>query len=147
MRRLKWCFVLVGGLIILDQILKNWASYVLAGRPNFFVLGHFFSLEFYRNHGIAFGIPLPPVAFYSIVALVCILLYYWGKKFWQKKDFSSLCALVFLGGGAFSNILDRIRFGYVIDYLNLAFWPVFNLADMMIIGGVVIILIKAMRRM
>ncbi|MFA4880338.1 MAG: signal peptidase II [Candidatus Doudnabacteria bacterium] len=155
MRKLKWCFALAGGLFILDQILKNWAGYVLAGGPNFFILGHFFSLEFYRNYGIAFGIPLPALSsdgagpavfFYSIAALLCVFLYYWGRKFLQRKDFSSLCGLVLLGAGAFSNALDRLRFGYVIDYLNLAFWPVFNVADIMIVAGVVILLVKAMRK-
>ena len=43
--------------------------------------------------------------------------------------------------GAFSNLLDRLLFGYVIDYLNLHFWPVFNLADVMVVVGVALYIV------
>lgn len=134
------------GLLILDQIFKYWAFIRLSGEADFFILGRFLSLEFYQNPGIAFGIPLPPWFFYLVVVVILILLGYFFRQYYQKKDLISLFALSLIMGGALSNLIDRMRFGYVIDYLNFAFWPVFNLADVMVVSGVIVLLIKLLRR-
>ena len=132
-------------LFILDQILKNWAYRELSGKANFFILGRIFSLEFYQNPGIAFGIPLPSWLFFLLTALILIVLGYFAKEYYREKDSLGLFALVLIIVGAISNIIDRLRFGYVIDYLNIAFWPVFNIADIMVIAGVAILLVKGIR--
>ncbi len=133
-------------LFIFDQIFKNWAYRRLSGKANFFILGRFFSLEFYQNPGIAFGIPLPAWLFFLLLCLILIVLGYFLREYYQKKDGIAFFALILILAGALSNIIDRFRFGYVIDYLNLAFWPVFNLADVMVVVGVIILLVKGMRK-
>lgn len=137
---------LIIGLVVLDQIFKNWAYHRLSGRANFFILKPFLSLEFYQNFGIAFGLPLPAWAFYGIVVFILVILGYFGWQYYQKRDCGGLFALALVAAGAASNLLDRLRFGYVVDYINIAFWPVFNIADVMVVGGVIILFIKAVHK-
>jgi len=139
MRKVWLVFVLGGGLFVVDQILKNWAYRNLRAKPNFFIFGDFFSLEFYQNRGIAFGISLLPAVFYFLAFLIFSFLIAAGLRFWRQKKFFALCGIFLITLGAASNLIDRLRFGYVIDYFNLFFWPVFNLADLMIFAGAVIL--------
>ena len=67
-----------------------------------------------------------------LFALICQLLYLSIKKDYIKAWL--LLAIIF---GAISNLFDRIKYGYVIDYLDLKYFTVFNLADVMIVGGVI----------
>jgi len=129
--------IIIFGLIffIIDRILKYLFFYQII-KDSFF-------LAYAKNAGIAFGINLPKpflIIFYFIIALIIIALIIRLIKLWTggKHLAASLIWLVILG--AASNIIDRIKFGFVIDYINLYIWPVFNLADMMITGGVLIII-------
>lgn len=138
-----WLYSFLGLIILIfDQIFKNWAYTSLSGKPNFLVLGRFFSFEFYPNYGIAFGLPLPSPLFYLIILFIIGLLAYFYSLAWNKKDLIGIFAITLIFFGALSNLSDRLRLGYVVDYLNLAFWPVFNLADLLILAGVIILLIK-----
>ena len=120
---------------IIDRILKYLFSHQ-AIEDSFF-------LTYTKNTGIAFGINFPKdflIIFYFIIALIILALIIWLIKLLTGGKYlaASLIWLVILGAG--SNIIDRIKFGFVIDYINLHIWPVFNLADMMIAGGILIII-------
>ena len=130
-------------LLIVDQLFKNWAYHSLRGQTNFFVFGRFFALEFYANPGIAFGIALPPWLFYLAFGMIICVIAYLAWHYFTQKQATALLALSFVFTGALSNLIDRLRLGYVIDYLNLAFWPVFNLADVLIVAGVAVLLWQA----
>ena len=143
MRKVWSVFVLGGGLFVVDQILKNWAYHSLYGKPNFFIFGDFFSLEFYQNRGIAFGISLLPAVFYFLAFLIFSFLIAAGLRFWRQKKLFALCGISLVTLGAASNLIDRLRFGYAIDYFNLFFWPVFNLADLMILSGAAILIVQS----
>ncbi len=126
-------------VFLADQLFKNWAYHSLRGKANFLILGRFFSLEFYQNRGIAFGIPLPTWFFFISFGVIMLILVYFFYQYFQKKLAVPLLALSAILLGAISNAIDRLRFGYVIDYLNLNFWPVFNLADILVVGGVIVL--------
>lgn len=95
-----------------------------------------------QNKGIAFGINFPAalnIFFYIIIifilfALVCALIYYMRHKIIH----GALATWIILLGSA-SNLIDRINFGFVIDYIDLYFWPVFNIGDMMIVSGTIVL--------
>ena len=55
---------------------------------------------------------------------------------WQRQEWSKVVLLTFIIFGAISNMLDRLKYGFVIDYLDLKYFTVFNMADVMIVGGV-----------
>ena len=115
-------------LFVLDRILKFIALNFESAKSGFF------SLE--KNPGIAFSIPLPQVVLYILVIAILILLVSISVKYLRAKKFSLHFLTLLLIVGAASNLIDRVKFDYVIDYINLKFWPVFNLADVMIVLGV-----------
>ncbi len=101
-----------------------------------------FHLTRVNNTGAAFGLwkdfPLALAAF-SAVSVVAILLYlagFFGPRLPAGRQISHAVAWALVAGGALGNLYDRVRFGYVIDYLDLRVWPVFNFADACISIGV-----------
>jgi len=125
-------------LIIIDQFSK----YIVRHSGGFYIC----------NPGIAFGIKIPEILFWIIYAIIIISIFcYFLKKYRfkitsksqiQKPKYFILYALYFILilSGAFSNLIDRLRYGCVIDFIDLKFWPVFNLADAFItIGGIMIV--------
>jgi signal peptidase II len=105
----------------------------------------FFSLTYVTNTGAAFGLFPQLGNLYVVIALVIIagLL-----VFYRRFAFSHRLMQVCLGlqvGGALGNLVDRLRFGYVIDFLDFKVWPIFNVADSSIVVGVVILAILLLR--
>lgn len=96
---------------------------------------------YYENVNIAFSIPIPG-ALVSILAFLIFItiLVVWGEELLQKSDLTRLIfALVF--AGALGNILDRFLHGFVIDFIKLGSFPVFNMADSMItLAGILCLL-------
>jgi len=73
--------------------------------------------------------------FFLIISIIIILLY--ELLFSEiKNEWLKATLLTFIIFGAISNVLDRLRYGFVIDYLDLKYFTVFNIADIMIVGGV-----------
>jgi signal peptidase II len=111
------------------------------------ILGNFFSLEFVKNYYISFSIPLSgPILTAAIGLIILALLIYWLKILFspnlQSSIFNLQVPLAILITGAILNFIDRIRYGFVIDYFNLKYFTVFNLADIMIVIGVIILIIN-----
>jgi len=118
-------------LFVLDRILKFSALNFNSVNPEF---NGFFNFK--KNFGIAFSIPIPQVILYLLVIAILILLVSISVKYLKQKKYSLHFITILVIFGAVSNIIDRIKFGFVVDYIDLKFWPVFNLADVMIIAGV-----------
>jgi len=145
-------FVINVVIIALDQ----WAKYLV--RLNFrwgesvVVLESFFSLTYVRNKGAAFGILNSAPAMFRepffiilpIVALVVIAAFY--IRLPQKQTLMAV-ALSMISAGAIGNLIDRVRFGYVIDFLDFYLksyhWPAFNIADSCIVVGVGLLFIQS----
>ena len=149
----KWVFLITfSGLIIaIDQVTKIFIHTHYQLGESTPVLAGFFNLTYVRNPGAAFGFlsqahpSFREVFFLSMppVALIIILLILRGVK---DNDRWQILALTSVFGGAIGNYIDRIRFRYVIDFLDFHIkekytWPAFNVADMMIVSGVVLLLI------
>lgn len=144
-------FLLFVALIIIDQLSK-------------FIIRHFGGF-YICNTGIAFSIKMPWWLIYALEAVFIALLLFLNYKHQKsntkqisnckKTSFSFLrlefCNLsgiwnlyfvILIISGAVSNLLDRLIFGCVIDFIDLRFWPVFNLADIFICLGAIIIILK-----
>lgn len=125
--------------IVLDRFLKVLA---IANQDwQFNLIGEILRFEFKANYYIAFSLPLAGrilmvLLIIIILALIVSSLFYWFK---HQYDKSVLLFLIILG--ASSNLFDRLKYGYVIDYLDLKYFTVFNLADVMIVSGVVLLAI------
>jgi signal peptidase II len=107
-------------------------------------MGHLLSLTRSANTGGAFGIlSNQPVLLAAIGAVVVVVLFFIAPRLAA----SSRLALVGTGlvlGGALGNVLDRVRLGHVVDFVDLHFWPVFNVADAAITVGVGLMAIALM---
>ncbi|MBT3835362.1 signal peptidase II [Candidatus Peribacteria bacterium] len=92
-----------------------------------------------ENSGIAFGIDLPFSAQKLLIPIALILVLYFG---WQsRKDKIQSIGFGLIIGGAFANILDRFDDGFVTDFIDVGWWPSFNVADSCITVGVGLLLV------
>jgi signal peptidase II len=104
-----------------------------------------FSLSPVANTGVAFGLLAglsPAVAALAAVTLFAVLLYHRGRRPGSSAEGAGIALMA---GGAAANLLDRVRLGYVIDYLDLHVWPVFNAADTAIVVGAGVLLVTLVR--
>lgn len=93
------------------------------------------SLTHVRNPGIAFGLwPAIPPAVAAALALTLFAALFYNRGRWPRSRVDG-AGLALMAGGAVGNLLDRLRLGCVIDYIDLHVWPVFNLADAAIVAG------------
>ncbi len=99
-----------------------------------------------RNTGVAFGL-LAGQGLLVAVATVLILLALL-QSVWKRPQISTGSALSFglIVGGALGNLLDRLRWGYVVDFLDFRIWPVFNIADSCITIGTFLLIFKLLFR-
>jgi signal peptidase II len=149
----KWLILAgISGLIIaIDQLVKIYIHTHYQLGESSPVLPGFFNITYVRNFGAAFGflgdshpafreiffLTTPPIA---LVVILLILRGVHDSDLWQTLALSSVF------GGAVGNYIDRLRFRYVIDFLDFHFkeqytWPAFNVADMAIVGGVGLLLL------
>jgi signal peptidase II len=130
-------------VVILDQIAKNVVEHHIVLGEQVDVLGPLkFTLS--HNEGVAFGL-----ADGGGVLLVAITLIALGVVLWLfARDPARpwmWVATGLLAGGAFGNLIDRLRHGHVTDFIELPHWPPFNLADCGITCGVIILLVIYVR--
>jgi signal peptidase II len=122
-----------------DQLTKYIVTRKLSLDESVHVVGSFW-IHHVRNSGIAFGL------FSQATAVVIILTgaaLVWMLAFFARSGARHPVLPVALGlviGGSLSNLLDRVRLGYVTDFLDFRWWPAFNLADSFIVVGVVVLL-------
>lgn len=129
-------------LVIIDQIIKYFVSAYLQPVGSVSIIDNLFSLKYVENKGVAFGMFSDMrwvfVALTSV--LLAIIIFYMFKKRPTGKFFY-ICAALIIGGGI-GNLIDRIFYGYVIDYLSLSFFPpVCNFADYCITAGTIMLVI------
>ena len=99
-----------------------------------------FSIHHVTNSGIAFGLfaSATPIVILLTALAVAWMLYFFARSGSRHPVLPVALGLVI--GGSLSNLLDRVRLGYVTDFLDLRYWPAFNLADSFIVIGVGILL-------
>jgi len=109
------------------------------------VIGNIFSLYYVKNYGIAFSLPFYGLFLNIIIGLIILsLVVFFIKSFYLSNNQTqnmSKYPLTILVVGAILNLVDRLKFGFVIDYFNLKYFTVFNLADIMIVAGVLLLII------
>ena len=136
-------------ILLLDVVTKEWALANLLGRGSVRVTD-FFNLVLVWNTGISFGIFQSGgefgrwllVALALAISIILVFWLRWEQRFWPK------IAIWLILAGALGNVADRIRFGAVVDFLDVhAFgyhWPAFNVADSMIVLGAAILIVDSL---
>ncbi len=132
-----WLFFAVAVVLIaVDRISKLMAGSI---EQPIVVIKGILNLELVKNTGASFG--MFPGSSFAIallsIAIICFLLFFYRKlpEAWYLAVASGL-----LIGGTFGNLIDRLFFGYVVDFISFSFWPAFNFADSGIVSGTLIIL-------
>ncbi|KKM79496.1 hypothetical protein LCGC14_1349380 [marine sediment metagenome] len=107
-----------------------------------------FNLIFHRNYGVTFGF-FQNVPWWGLTLVAAVVVLFLAVSLIRATRISETVAYGMVIGGALGNIVDRIRFGGVTDfldfYLGSAHWPAFNLADVVVVCGVGVLLIVAGR--
>ena len=120
-------------LIILDQVTKYLAIIKLKGKEPFTIIPKVFQLQYLENSGAAFGILQNQRIFFVITAVITLTIIFIliFRIPTNKKYKPLLYILMFISAGAIGNLIDRIRFNYVVDffYFELIDFPIFNVAD------------------
>lgn len=125
--------------VVADQLTKMIVSSTLALGEEVHVVGPL-SIHHVQNSGIAFG--LFPTATEVVIFLTGVAVA-WMLVFFARSGSRHPILPVALGlllGGSISNLLDRVRLGHVTDFLDLRYWPAFNLADTFIVAGVAVLI-------
>lgn len=138
---MQWLGLAAIGLaaVAADQLTKHIVTGHLALDDGIHVIGPFW-IHHVRNSGIAFGLFASAT---SVVIVLTGIAVAWMLLFFARSGARHPVLPVALGlviGGSVSNLLDRVRLGYVTDFIDLRYWPAFNLADSFIVVGVVILL-------
>jgi len=130
-------FIVIG----IDRLSKYYIETHMSLGMSIPVIRDFFHITYIINPGAAFGILEYQTGFFIVVSVVMI-----AAAIWYIPRIPARYRLLRFGigmqaGGAIGNMIDRIRYGGVVDFLDFRIWPVFNVADMAIVGGVGCILV------
>jgi signal peptidase II len=147
--------VTTGLILLLDQITKLYVDSSMRLHESIPVIQGLFSITYVRNPGAAFGFladasPLFRSIFFvavTVLAIILVVHYIWKSR--AEEPFLTF-ALSLVLSGAVGNLIDRVRLGEVIDFLDVYIgsyhWPAFNVADSAISVGAVILFIELTRR-
>ena len=141
---------LAGFTVVLDQITKLLMTGLLELHQAMEIVPNFFNFTYVRNTGAAFGLlsKAPEsfrVPFFIIIPLVALTVIILIFKKTKETELLMITSLSLILGGAIGNFIDRVRFGYGVDFVDLHWfnkyhWPAFNIADMAIVIGVALLI-------
>ena len=137
----RFYFILISILIILsDQLTKNIININYKSLINYDLI--FFSIDYVKNYGAAFNIFSGSRIFLSTVSIIITLVLIYFILYKNNQSNLDLLSYSFILGGTIGNGIDRLTKGFVIDFINLNFlnFPVFNIADISINIGLIVII-------
>jgi signal peptidase II len=138
-------------IVVLDQVTKYWASSTLSLHQSVPVIP-FFNLTLMHNSGAAFSFLADAGGwqrwFFTALALVVgVVIVYWLNSLRGQPWLAAGLALI-LGGAVGNNLIDRVFYGYVVDFIDLYYqswhWPAFNIADSAITVGALMLIVDAL---
>jgi signal peptidase II len=142
-------------VIVVDQLTKFWIDSSMVLHDSIPVIDGLFNITYVRNPGAAFGFlagasPAFRYTFFIAVNIVAIALILSYIKKATREEYRLILALSLIMAGAVGNLIDRIRFGEVLDFLDFyigsAHWPAFNVADSSISVGAFFLILELWKR-
>ncbi len=154
-KRYSFTFAVVACVVLLDQVTKIFISSNMSLYESFPVIDGLFNITYIRNTGAAFGFlaDASPAfrSFFLIgvtIAVILLIMFYICKIKAEEKFFTFPLSLIL--GGAVGNLIDRLRSGDVIDFLDFYIrsyhWPAFNIADSAISIGAIILIFEVFKK-
>lgn len=129
-------------VVFIDRLTKHFFCGILSEGRSVQVAPGIFHLTLVFNTGSAFGLLKDWTPFFIAMSVLVIVAIFFYEQRYRYKDIFIVLALGLIAGGAFGNLIDRIRYGYVIDFLDFRIWPVFNFADAAITTGAALLALK-----
>ncbi len=147
----KLVFILAAVILVIDQATKIWIQNTIPLWESKTIIPGLFNLVHVLNKGAAFGFladlegSMQTYFFIGVTGLAVVLILHLLRTV-HRKDYYLFSALGLILGGALGNLIDRIRIGMVIDFLDFHLgshhWPAFNVADMAISTGAILLLVS-----
>ena len=139
LRGVRLALLVCAGVVALDQVAKAIVR-AEVGRGDEVSVLPFLEIANTRNRGVAFGLAdgAPPLLIGATVAVVVVIFAFLIS---QLRGRAIWLAGALLVGGALGNLADRVRDGAVTDFIDLPLWPTFNLADLAIVAGVLMLIL------
>ena len=141
-------------VVIIDQLTKLRVRNTFVLFESREIIPGFFSLTYLHNSGAAFGLLAGNHGawrqiFFVVIAFLALIFIVAAFRHYRRKPLIFIVALALIGGGAAGNLIDRLRFGFVVDFLDFYLkghhWPAFNVADSAICVGVGLFLLAEIR--
>ena len=162
MRSLKILYITVI-VLFLDQVTKIFINKSMQLYQSFRVLGDFFRITYVENSGMAFGLKVGHGGFFTVFAVIASLAIMFYLLKMKGEKFIARFSMALILGGAIGNLWDRLTRGSVVDFLDFEFfdinipafqflffdfpgytlnrWPVFNVADIAITAGMLLLFV------
>ncbi len=122
-----------------DYLSKNWIRQNFALGESRDILGSFLRFTHWSNSGASFGILQGAAPYLAIISVGCVILAILVYPKLKKGGTVGVISLGLIAGGALGNLLDRVQFGSVTDFISLKYFsPVFNVADFAIVSGAIL---------
>lgn len=137
--------IIVGFILLVDQLSKFYIIKVFEPYASQPLIDGVLHITYVQNTGAAFGILADRTKVFIAVAIVIIVVVMRYFRYVPKDNYLLRLGLTFGLSGAIGNLIDRIRLGYVIDFIDFRVWPVFNVADSAIFLGVIALLLGIAR--
>jgi signal peptidase II len=143
-----WPLTIVSILIVaLDRILKLFIFKNIPLNSSYPLIENVIHITPVYNNGIAFGLFKGHNLFLLVaISLVTSAFIIYALIFKRPKSPLTVMGLFFILAGAIGNLIDRILYGHVLDFIDIRIWPIFNIADSAITIGVILILWSMLKR-
>lgn len=132
-------FLIVIAVLAVDQVSKYFIRANFALGESLPIVDNFFHLTYVENPGAAFGFLANKTVFFVILTIIIVAVLLYLAITMKNKHSLSYYALALVVGGAVGNFWDRVSKGTVTDMFDFRIWPVFNLADMALVVGLIYI--------
>ncbi|MBO8128839.1 MAG: signal peptidase II [Peptococcaceae bacterium] len=133
-------WIAVAAVVVADQMTKLLIQNFLQPWETYVIIPKILALTYVQNPGGAFGILASQewvLLLFTFAAVSAAILFRH-----RIIDKGYLWELVLILGGGLGNLLDRLQLGYVVDFIDFHFWPVFNIADIAIVTGVILLFLN-----
>ena len=142
MEKYKKKYLLFGVIVfcgvLLDQIIKFFARTRLDLNKPMPIIGDFLRLTYLQNRGAGFGILHDKILFIMFVSVIVLAIMFLYLDRIIALNMTVAVALLF--AGVLGNLIDRLVLGFVVDYIDITYWAVFNMADILITVGSIILI-------
>ena len=139
-------FLIALAVLAADQISKYFIVQLMEPHQSIPIIENIFHITYVRNFGAAFGLlPNRTILFVLVSLSVAFLILLFHRQIPPGHPYLRIALALQFGGALGNNLFDRLRLGYVVDFLDFQVWPVFNVADMAIVAGIGLLILDLAR--